>query len=535
MPQCLVYCRVSTEEQAEKGYSLDTQEKLCRDFAERNGYRVAGVYRDEGKSGTTLDRPALQDVLARCGDRSINAVIVQETDRLARNTHDHLTIRALLKKANVKLISVAQPMLDDSPEGKMIDTILASVNQFQSDLSGRKVRKALQEKFEQGWWPALAPVGYINVAEDDRGDGQRIRKVIKSDPASWSILQTEFRRYLTGDYSADEIRDLLYERGVRSKTGKRIPHSVMVRMLRSPFYAGMLVWNGQRRMGRHEPIITLDEHQRILQIVDQHNLHASRRRKHNFLLRGFLFCNICGLRYTAEIHSSKHKSYYHCTTRRQHSNSGQNVEAAELERQIANKFRTIQFSPRFLADVTSKLQQLYTYHKSTAQERKHLLLNQQRAIEQRRDRAEEKLLAGVLSDNAFVRLRDQFSAQLEQIQTQIAEIDNQNAFGIDVVREILKLLRNIQQTYTTAPDSLKRQYLGIFWERFLVQDKEIIEAVPSQIVRILQQQQTVILSANGRASPTLILTLLEDADYMKKLRECLTAIRAIQDIGTDSS
>jgi site-specific DNA recombinase len=133
---------------------------------------VAGVFRDEGKSGTTLDRPALQDVLAQCTKGTmINAVVVQETDRLARNTHDHLTIRALLQKAGVKLISVAQPMLDDSPEGKMIDTILASVNQFQSDLSGRKVRKALQEKFNQGWWPALAPVGYVNVAVGENGDG----------------------------------------------------------------------------------------------------------------------------------------------------------------------------------------------------------------------------------------------------------------------------------------------------------------------------------------------------------------------------
>ena len=123
MAQCLIYCRVSTEEQAERGYSLDTQEKLCRDYAERNGYRVAGVFRDEGKSGTTLGRPALQDLLAKCTKGTvIGAIFVQETDRLARNTHDHLTIRALLQKAGVKLISVAQPMLDDSPEGKMIDT-----------------------------------------------------------------------------------------------------------------------------------------------------------------------------------------------------------------------------------------------------------------------------------------------------------------------------------------------------------------------------------------------------------------------------
>src|SRR6185295_17260862 len=135
----------------------------------------------------------LQDLLAKCTEtKETSAVIVQETDRLERNTHDHLTIRALLQKASVKLISVAQPMLDDSPEGKMIDTILASVNQFQSDISGRKVRKALQEKFDQGWWPALAPVGYVNVPDGQSGDDQRVRKIIRNDPAIWHLLQEGF-------------------------------------------------------------------------------------------------------------------------------------------------------------------------------------------------------------------------------------------------------------------------------------------------------------------------------------------------------
>jgi len=145
MKKALIYCRVSTEEQAKEGYSLDAQEKFCSEFAKDNGYRITDVYRDEGKSATTLNRPELQDLLARCQqDKSIEAVIVQETDRLARNTKDHLTIRATLKKTGVKLISVAQPMLDDSPEGNMIDTILASVNQFQSDINSRKTKKGLQ-------------------------------------------------------------------------------------------------------------------------------------------------------------------------------------------------------------------------------------------------------------------------------------------------------------------------------------------------------------------------------------------------------
>lgn len=526
MPQCLIYCRVSTEEQAEKGYSLDTQEKLCRDFAERGGFRVAGVYRDEGKSGTTLDRPALQDLLATCSDRQmIDAVIVQETDRLARNTHDHLTIRALLQKAGVKLISVAQPMLDDSPEGRMIDTILASVNQFQSDLSGRKVRRVLQEKFEQGWWPGWAPLGYINVAIGESDNGHRVRKIVKRDPKNWRILQEGFKLYLTGSYSADELRDVLHEKGVRSKTGKKIAHSIMVNTLKNPFYAGLMVWRGQRRMGRHEPMISLPEHERILQIVDAHNLHRSRRRKHNFLLRGFVFCNMCGQRYTAETHPSKNKSYYRCASMGKHSNRHQNVHVTALEQQIEEQFKTIQFSRTFVAAVRTRLVRLHVTHKSTTQEKKHVLSNQQKTIEQKRDKAEEKLLAGVLSDDAFVRLRKGFTEQLQQIQEQTATLDSQGECDIEAVRQILNMLRNIYTTYKKAPDALKRLYLGIFWEQFLVQDKEIVKSVPTQLIHLLQQEREVILSSNWRGSPLLIRTL-QNASYLKTLRERLIAIEA---------
>lgn len=264
MQKALIYCRVSTEEQAEKGFSLDAQENLCCSFAQQNDYKVVGVFRDEGKSGTTLQRPALKDLLTKCQeDKDIDAVIIQETDRLARNTQDHLTIKTLLHKAAVRLISVNQPMLDDSPEGKMVDTILASVNQFQSDLNSRKTRKGLQQKFDEGWWPGWAPLGYINVSMDQRIDDRRARKIVKKDPESWELLQKGFQLYLTGKYSADQIRDLLYAKGFKSKTGKKMPHSTMAHILNNPFYAGLMRWNGQEKMGKHPPMITLADHQRI--------------------------------------------------------------------------------------------------------------------------------------------------------------------------------------------------------------------------------------------------------------------------------
>lgn len=528
MQNALIYCRVSTEEQADKGLSLGVQEKLCQSHAKSNGLRVIAVYRDEGKSGTTLDRPALKDLLIKCKeDKSIGAVIVQETDRLARNTKDHLTIRAILRKAGVKLISVAQPMLDDSPEGNMIDTILASVNQFQSDISGRKVRRALQEKFNQGWWPGWAPLGYLNVTIGDDGDDQKARRIIVKDPQRWHLIQEAFKLYLTGNYSADEVNDILYRKGLRSKSGTKVPHSIMVRTLKSPFYVGLMVWKGQRKMGKHPPMISLPEHHRVLEIMDAHNLHACRRRKHIFLLRGFVFCNMCGQRYTAERHPKKNKDYYHCASKGKHSNRGQNVEASVLEDQVAEQFRRIQFSDKFAGLVTKKLQALYQEQRGTIDSQRHVLENRKNAIQAKRAKAEEKLLSGVLSDDDFVRLRTKFREELEGIQTRIAELDSQKDYDIDVIQQILRLSRNIYQAYKTAPYELKRQYLGLFWDRFLVQDKRIVRAISTKLIQVLQKENLVIIRGNWRGSSPLIITIT-DWPYMATLKEKLSQIRKTQ-------
>ncbi len=111
---CFVYTRVSTDRQAEEGYSLDEQEKSCRELAQRIGYKVLGVYREEGASGTSINRPKFQKMLEKCNDdkgKTVKAVIVIHTDRFARNTLEHLMVKGILLKAKVKLISVLQPML----------------------------------------------------------------------------------------------------------------------------------------------------------------------------------------------------------------------------------------------------------------------------------------------------------------------------------------------------------------------------------------------------------------------------------------
>jgi DNA invertase Pin-like site-specific DNA recombinase len=529
MQKAVIYCRVSTEEQAETGHSLETQEKFCRQFAQRSGYAVVGVYRDEGKSGTTLDRPALRELLLRIQkNNSVQAVIVQETDRLARNTKDHLTIRALLEKGNVKLISVAQPMLDDSPEGKMIDTIIASVNQFQSDINSRKIKKGLKERFDQGWWPNWAPFGYITKLSRDN------KKIVVPDPVRWRLLRQGLKLYLTGNYSALEITDILYEKGLKSKGGKKICNSIMTHILRNPFYAGIMIWKGEKKMGRHKPMITAEEYKRIIHIIDAHNLHACRRRKYSFLLRGFVFCNICGGRYTSEKHPLKNNiAYYHCNWRgdrgkkKLHTNEGQNVHVDELERQVRERFKGIEFSKEFTTLIIERVKKLYAQKKEASEVEKRILSNQRMAIERKRNKAEEKLLSGVISDNDFGRIKAKLDENLIQLQDQLDKLEERHNYDIEVIREILMLTRNVYRSYKTAPYELKRHFLALFWEKFLVQDKKIVCAIPTKLIQMLCENRQVIIKDQLSSSPKLVLTLL-DSDYLLSLREKLDEIKRLQ-------
>jgi len=488
MKKAVIYCRVSTEEQAKEGYSLDAQKKLCSRFAKGDGYRIAGIYRDEGKSATTLNRPALQDLLAKCQqDKSIDAVVVQETDRLARNTKDHLTIRAILKKAGVKLISVAQPMLDDSPEGNMIDTILASVNQFQSDINGRKTRKSLQEKFNKGWWPGWAPLGYLN--KKSRND----QKIVVKDPEKWHLVKKVFKMYLTGNYSVVEIVEKLHKKGLRSKTGVKVPYSIMTNILRNPFYAGVMRWNGQERIGKHKPMIIPEEHKQILTIMDVHNYHACRRRKHNFLLRGFVFCGICGQRYTADRHrAGKISDYYHCSTRSiKHSNKNQNVETVNLEKQVEEQFKNIQFSKEFINLTIEKVKKFYQEKKAENERQRRILLNKKMKTERKREVAEEKLIAGILVDEDFVRMRNRFRGELNLIQDEIDKLESKHDVDTDTAREALILARNVYKAYKKAPYEIKRLYLSFFWDKFLVRDRKIVKAKPTQLIEALMQERKI--------------------------------------------
>jgi DNA invertase Pin-like site-specific DNA recombinase len=505
MEKALIYIRVSTDEQAgDERHSLKTQTKLCeRAIEDGKAFTLAenGIYIDPGKTATNMNRAGLQDMLLRVReDKSIRAIFVQDTDRLARNVNDHLMIKAILKKAGVKLISVSQPGMEDTPEGNFMDVVIAGVNQLQSQITSRKTVKSTDQKFNDGGWPTKAPIGYRNAGHPD---DEKIR-IIVTDPLRAPLVAETFEMYATGDYSIIEVRDAMYKKGLITVAGKMLASSKMFEMLRCHFYYGEMHWRGKIKTGGHEAIINKELFDRCQRVIAEHNRYACRKRKYSFLLNGFVFCSICGQRYTAEHHFAKKKSYYHCKRKSDRMKcTDKYVETWDLEKQVQTEFDKLQFSPDFINKIVEKVKVIYEEKKSGISVEKKRFVSTKLNLEKKLGIAEEKLLSGTLADDAFTRIKNQIREQIDHIDDEIYKVEKSKNLKVDVIQELLGLIKNIGKAYNKAPLQLKRLYLGLFWEEFTASNKLIVEAKKAPVVIALEEIGAMLTKSKEIQKPVL--------------------------------
>lgn len=482
MEKAIIYCRVSTEEQAENGHhSLAAQESICRRLALEKGYNIVRVFKDPGKSATNMNRPGLKDALAFCQTgESIKVLLVQDTDRLARNTQDHLAIRAILKKAGVILISASQPMLEDSAEGNMIDTIIASVNQFQSDITSRKTVKGLEEKVRNGGWPCQAPLGYKNIGQ---GEGGRERIVVL-DPETAPIIKKMFKYYATGNYSLHELRDIMYSEGLRSRNAKKIHVSKVHAMLLNPFYIGIVRWRGIEVKGQHKPLIEEGLFGAVDNALRLNGGQRGRRRTHDFLLKGYLYCAECGSRLIGECHINKKATYYRCHKR---GGCGPSTPVKEIENGVSQKFDEISMPTQFTDAVVKALRSKVNRDHDAIGANKTRLENRRTKVEKQIIMLEQKWLDKIITDDDFARMKKRLLEDQKGIENGISELKWQQNTNIDEVQEVINFTNNLGSSYLKAAPNVKRMLLRFAWERFNVRGNQIINAFPSVFIRAIYQ------------------------------------------------
>lgn len=500
--KCLIYARVSFESKEEKKLSPSVQVNIAKELIEKNSWtQIEPAYIDRNKTGTNTNRSGFQKMLTRCKQGGIDAVIVQDTSRLSRNTVEYLSIKQVLKDYGVQLISVNQPNTkDDNPYSQFMDEITAAVNALHPRVTSMKVKITMDAKFEFGWWPSWAPLGYLNI-ENPKPSCDMDEKIVAIDPEMGPLVKQAFQLYSTGNYSYLKLCEEMHSRGLRPKASrcKKISVQSMQEMLSNEFYYGYMNRNGIRKRGLHDRLISKALFDQCRYTAAKHRQFLTRKRKHTFLLRGLIFCQSHEKRLVAEWHdaNSRHRDkvgYYHCCQRG--GCKGSFIQIEKLEKRVASLFKKFQFSEDFISLVREKIKEHYETNTSESKSHKQALINKKKGLEAKRDKAERLLIDGYIDRNTFKRQHGEIQDQITLLEDEIVEIEQERRLDIDLTEEILALTSNIYETYTEAPDFLKRYYIRFFFEKIYVKDKRISKTIETPIFSTLKKQQALILRSD---------------------------------------
>jgi len=139
MTNCIIYCRVSTKEQAEKGYSLEAQRNDCIKFALNNEYEVDKVFIERGESAKTQDRTQLAKMIKHSviNKKKLSALIIWKYDRLARNLSDQTELVKHFGMLNIRVLSVTENN-EDNPTDKLRRNIFSALTQYENDIKSKR-------------------------------------------------------------------------------------------------------------------------------------------------------------------------------------------------------------------------------------------------------------------------------------------------------------------------------------------------------------------------------------------------------------
>ena len=310
----VIYVRVSTQEQAKEGYSIQEQIERLQKYCEAMGWTVVKVYTDPGYTGATMDRPALSQMIRDVKAGKADKVLVYKLDRLSRSQLDTLyLIEKVFIANNTDFVSMNENFDTSTPFGRAMIGILAVFAQLEREqikermMMGKEAR-AKEGKYAGSW---AVPIGYDYIPEKDA--------LIINEYERMQVLEV-FDLFFAG-VGIRRIIKIMKEKGYSHKHGTWNDKTIR-NVMRSKTYLGMLRFRGDWVQGLHDPIISQATHEKAVKMLDERKeAYEAKKRpgKAQSYLASLLICKHCGAKYH-KISGQKLKNgnqlvYYYCASR----------------------------------------------------------------------------------------------------------------------------------------------------------------------------------------------------------------------------
>ncbi len=250
--RCAIYTRKSSDEGLEQAFnSLHAQREACEAYIKsqaHEGWRaIATAYDDGGLSGATMERPALQRLLAEVDAGQVDTIVVYKIDRLTRSLADFARIVERLDAKGTSFVSVTQAFNTTTSMGRLTLNVLLSFAQFEREVTGERIRDKIAASKKKGMWMGgVPPLGY-------RGH-ERTLAIVEDEAA---LVRAIFSRYLALG-SVHVLQRALEQEGVRSRSGAALSRGALFHLLKNRLYLGEIVHKGQSYPGLQAPIVAAE-------------------------------------------------------------------------------------------------------------------------------------------------------------------------------------------------------------------------------------------------------------------------------------
>lgn len=311
MKNVILYVRVSTDEQAGRGYSLRDQEQKLLTYCQNNNLNVLHIFREDF-SAKTFKRPEFKKLLEYCkkNKKEVHQMIFIKWDRFSRNTAESYQMISVFNQLAIQVNAIEQPLDLTVPEQGLMLAVYLSIPEVENQRRSLNVISGMRRAFKEGRYVGAAPKGYSN--------GRDVNKkplLVPNEDAKY--IQEGFELMATGLYNQKEVLNKLKAKGFKSSK------TAIASIFRNHLYYGGVFIKGYKEEeemvveGIHEPIITKVLFQKVQDVINNrtkkyHTAHKKINEK--FPLKGFLNCPSCNTPLTASASKgrSKHYTYYHC-------------------------------------------------------------------------------------------------------------------------------------------------------------------------------------------------------------------------------
>ncbi len=480
--QYFIYARKSSESEDRQVQSIDDQINRLKQLASDLNLNIKKIYTEAKSAKKPNNRPIFDEMIERIEKGEADGILCWQINRLSRNPIDSGKLSWLLQRAILKSIQTIDRQYLPDDNVLLFNVESGMANQFIIDLR-KNTKRGVEGKLQRGWLPSRAPLGYLN---------DKAEKVITKDAERFNVVRKMWDLMLTGSYTPPKILEIANnEWGLKTikykrEGGKELSLSGIYRMFTNLFYAGILEWDGKQYEGKHEPMITLEEFDRVQMILGREG--KPRPQKHTFAFTGAIRCEECGCLYTAETKRKlikrtgtiKEFIYYHCTrkTKKVICTQKKVIPVNALELQIEKEIEKYTILPEFLQWA---LEGLNKKNDTEIEDRTKIYEMRHKAVVQAQNELDELTkmrYRNLIDDETFIAEKNTLQSKITQLKGNLRETETRAERWLELTEKTFSFATYARKAFLMAKGKegleLKKEILLALGKTPIIKDQKLV-------------------------------------------------------------